>query len=42
MTLNIKQSAPDFTLEDQTGNPVSLSDYTHNNHVVLVFNRTFL
>jgi len=34
--------APDFTLEDVEGRPVSLSDYRDRQHVVLVFNRSFL
>lgn len=31
--------APDFTLNDVSGRPVSLSDYRGERHVVLVFNR---
>ena len=34
-------SAPDFTLADFTGTPVSLADYTGSRHVLLVFNRGF-
>lgn len=34
--------APDFTLPDFTGNPVSLSDFRDRKHVLLVFNRTFV
>ena len=41
MQFNINQTAPDFTLEDYTGQPVSLSDYLYNKNVVLVFNRGF-
>jgi peroxiredoxin (alkyl hydroperoxide reductase subunit C) len=33
--------APDFTLPDLNGNPVSLSDYRGKKNVLLVFNRTF-
>ena len=33
--------APDFTLDDMGGNPVSLADYAGEKHVVLVFNRGF-
>lgn len=33
--------APDFTLPDWRGQPVSLSDFRGRKHVVLVFNRGF-
>ena len=33
--------APDFTLPDLYGNPVSLSDFRDRKNVLLVFNRTF-
>lgn len=33
--------APDFTLHDVNGDPVSLSDYRDRKNVLLVFNRTF-
>jgi peroxiredoxin len=33
--------APDFTLPDLSGNPVSLSDFQGRKNVLLVFNRTF-
>ena len=33
--------APDFTLADYRGEPVSLSDFRGAKHVVLVFNRGF-
>jgi peroxiredoxin len=33
--------APDFTLNDFTGNPVKLSSYRDRKHVLLVFNRGF-
>jgi len=33
--------APDFTLPDLNGNPVSLSDFRGRKNVLLVFNRTF-
>jgi peroxiredoxin len=39
VALNV--SAPDFTLPDLNGNPVSLSDYRGRKNVLLVFNRTF-
>jgi peroxiredoxin len=34
--------APDFTLADLAGNPVTLSSYRGDRHVVLVFNRGFM
>jgi peroxiredoxin len=37
----LDQPAPDFTLADFEGRPVSLSDYRGKRHVVLVFNRGF-
>lgn len=33
--------APDFTLEDVYGQPVRLTDFRGQKHVVLVFNRGF-
>lgn len=39
--VNTVLEAPDFTLNDVNGNPVSLSDYCGAKHVVLVFNRGF-
>jgi cytochrome oxidase Cu insertion factor (SCO1/SenC/PrrC family) len=33
--------APDFTLEDQDGKPVTLSDYRNKKSVVLVFYRGY-
>ena len=33
--------APDFTLPDLNGSPVSLSDFRGRKNVLLVFNRTF-
>jgi peroxiredoxin len=33
--------APDFTLADFDGRPVSLSSFRGRRHVVLVFNRGF-
>lgn len=36
------QIAPDFTLHDFKGLPVTLSDYTGQKNVLLVFNRGFL
>jgi peroxiredoxin len=39
--VELNTPAPDFTLTDLHGNPVSLSDYRNSNNVVLVFNRGF-
>jgi peroxiredoxin len=33
--------SPDFNLNDFNGEPVTLSDFRHKNHVLLVFNRGF-
>jgi len=33
--------APEFTLADFSGSPVSLSDFRGRKNVLLVFNRTF-
>ena len=37
MAVEVGQTAPDFTLKDQAGNDVSLSDYRGKQPVVLVF-----
>jgi peroxiredoxin len=37
VSVEIGQQAPDFTLPDQDGNPVSLSDYRGQRAVALVF-----
>jgi peroxiredoxin len=37
----INTPAPDFTLDDMHGNPVKLSNYRDQKHVLLVFNRGF-
>jgi peroxiredoxin len=37
----LNQPAPDFSLADFTGQPVGLSDFRDNAHVLLVFNRGF-
>jgi AhpC/TSA family len=39
--VSLNQIAPDFTLPDFSGNPVSLSEYRGRRNVLLVFNRTF-
>jgi peroxiredoxin len=35
-------TAPDFTLDDFQGKPVSLADFRDRKNVVLVFNRGFM
>jgi peroxiredoxin len=35
-------TAPDFTLDDFQGRPVSLADFRGQKNVVLVFNRGFM
>ncbi len=40
--LNENSPAPDFTLSDLHGNPVTLSDYRGQKHVFLIFNRGFM
>jgi peroxiredoxin len=37
MTVEVGQAAPDFSLKDQAGNEISLSDYAGKQPVVLVF-----
>lgn len=37
----VGDTAPDFTLEDQNGNKVTLSDSRNKNPVVLVFYRAY-
>ena len=37
MTLSVGAQAPDFTLKDQNGQPVSLSDFRGRKNVLLVF-----
>jgi cytochrome oxidase Cu insertion factor (SCO1/SenC/PrrC family) len=39
--LRVGQPAPDFTLSDATGRPVSLADYRGKKPVVLVFYRGY-
>ena len=41
MDIALGHKAPDFTLNDFRGNPVSLSDYHGRQAVVLVFLRGF-
>jgi peroxiredoxin len=40
--VELNTPAPDFTLIDVHGNPVSLSDFSGKKHVLLVLNRGFL
>ena len=39
--VSLDQPAPDFSLPDNTGRIVSLSDFRDRNDVLLVFNRSF-
>ena len=39
--VDLNAAAPDFTLPDFTGSPVSLSGLAGRKHVLLVFNRGF-
>jgi mycoredoxin-dependent peroxiredoxin len=39
--VSLNTPAPDFTLKDYQGKPVSLSDYKEKQNVLLVFNRGF-
>ncbi|MGB6422107.1 MAG: hypothetical protein WBD56_02910 [Anaerolineales bacterium] len=41
MNETLSQEAPNFTLNDFRGQPVSLSDYKYQKNIVLVFNRGF-
>jgi len=38
----IDTPAPDFSLSDYTGKPVTLSDYRGVSNVLLIFNRGFV
>jgi mycoredoxin-dependent peroxiredoxin len=40
--VSMNTPAPDFTLPDFSGKPVSLSDFRDKKNVLLVFNRTFV
>jgi peroxiredoxin len=40
-TVSLHQNAPDFSLPDFSGKPVSLLGYRGEKHVLLVFNRGF-
>lgn len=39
--VELNTQAPDFTLNDFTGRPVSLSGYAGRKNVLVVFNRGF-
>jgi peroxiredoxin len=39
--VSLHQTAPEFTLPDFSGAPVSLSDFRGEKNVLLVFNRGF-
>ncbi len=39
--VELNTAAPDFTLADFKGNPVSLADFRGEKHVLLVLNRGF-
>ena len=39
--VSLNTPAPDFTLQDFKGEPVSLSDFRGKAHLLLVFNRGF-
>jgi peroxiredoxin len=39
--VSLDQTAPEFSLPDFSGMPVSLSDYRGHKNVLLVFNRGF-
>lgn len=39
--IEIEKTAPDFTLTDQGGRSLTLSDFRGRKHVFLVFNRGF-
>ena len=40
--VEVNSDAPDFTLEDWQGNPVTLSHFEGEKHVIIVLNRGFL
>ena len=40
--IEVNQPAPDFTLEDVSGKPVSLSQFKGEKNVILVLNRGFV
>lgn len=40
--IDINRPAPEFTLMDFNGQPVSLADYRGRKNILLVFNRGFV
>lgn len=40
--LSLNTPAPDFTLEDHLGHPVTLSDFAGEKNLILVLNRGFV
>ena len=40
--VELNTPAPDFTLDDYNGNPVTLSGYKGKKHVILALNRGFM
>jgi peroxiredoxin len=40
--VSLNTPAPDFTLDDFEGQPISLNDFRGEKHVLLVFNRGFV
>ena len=40
--VHIGKPAPDFSLTDTNGQPVSLADFKNTSNVLLVFNRGFM
>jgi len=39
--VEVKKQAPEFTASDYNGKSVSLSDFTDQTNVLLIFNRSF-
>ena len=40
--VNLNTAAPDFSLPDFHGDPLTLSDFRGKSNILLVFNRTFV
>ncbi len=41
-TVELNKPAPDFTMQDYHGNPITLSQFRGKQHALLVFNRGFM